>query len=72
MHVNNLLPTSMVGEDVHWLFGFNCLTRRLLCVQIIRLKANMNLSTSRMNKFYEYESRSIMTKVTTRRGRTCH
>ena len=41
MHVNNLLPMSMVAEDVHWLLGFNCLIRRLLCVQSIRLKANI-------------------------------
>ena len=45
MHVNNLLPTSMVGEDVHWPFGFNCVLRRLLCVQSIRLKGNINLPT---------------------------
>lgn len=60
----------MVGEVVHWLFGFNCLIRRLLCIQSTRLKANMNLRTSRTNKCYEYESQSILTNVTMTWGRT--
>lgn len=73
MYVNNLLPTSRVGEDVHWPFEFNCVLRRLLCVQSIRLKGNINFPTPGTNKFYEYEIRSvtIMTNVTMTRGRTC-
>ena len=45
MHVNNLVSTSTVGEDVLWLFGFNCVIERLLCVQSRRLKANISLAT---------------------------
>ena len=45
MHVNNLVPTSRIGEDILWLFGLNCVNGRPLCVQSRRLKANMNFPT---------------------------
>ena len=45
MHINNLVPTSTVSEDVRWLFGFNCITGRLPRVQNRRLKANISLPT---------------------------
>ena len=61
MHVNNPVSTSAIGEDVLWLFGFNRVIGRLLCVQSRRLKANISLPTCKkeISATYEYKLRSV-------------
>ena len=45
MHINNLVLTSTIGEDVLWLFGFNFIIGKFLFVQSRRLEANISLPT---------------------------